>query len=139
MRLSPARRAPVEQALARGLGDADAAVETGHDVDTVRQVRAALDKLGGDNVERVYRPKRTAVEFVRPLETYGGAADPRLLAELVDAICPPQRVAKCGTRSGYNRHRRRGEFIDEACREAQRLRDERRDSPPGRQLDRRAS
>lgn len=30
----------------------------------------------------------------------------------------PRELAKCGTRAAYNRHIRRGEPVDEACREA---------------------
>lgn len=40
------------------------------------------------------------------------------------------RIAKCGTTSGYDRHRRLGETTCEACREAQRLDRQRRARNP---------
>ncbi|MFC8348998.1 WhiB family transcriptional regulator [Streptomyces sp. NPDC057280] len=35
-----------------------------------------------------------------------------------DARDPRPRLAPCGTRAAYQRHLRRGEFVDEACRDA---------------------
>ncbi|WP_405743200.1 hypothetical protein OG885_13300 [Streptomyces sp. NBC_00028] len=35
-----------------------------------------------------------------------------------DARNPGPRLAPCGTRAAYQRHLRRGEFVDEACRDA---------------------
>ncbi|KUN17301.1 hypothetical protein AQJ23_40885 [Streptomyces antibioticus] len=34
------------------------------------------------------------------------------------ARSPRHRLAPCGTRAAYQRHLRRGEFVDEACRDA---------------------
>lgn len=33
----------------------------------------------------------------------------------------PRKEAQCGTRAGYNKHRRLGEITCEACREAQNI------------------
>lgn len=85
-------RVPIEQAIARGASDDDAARIVGCRPAEVAAVRAWMDRI--------------LDEDDAPL-TEGHKGGP-----------PPS--AKCGTRSGYARHRRAGEQACEDCLAAER-------------------
>lgn len=113
MTIRAERRVPIECGIARLLTDAEISAQLGEPLAVVREVRAYLDTLvletDGD---------RETIFAARPVASFHGPADPAVIAELVDALYPPQTVAPCGTAAAFNRHCRRGEPIDEACRRA---------------------
>lgn len=86
---SVAQRTKIEQSIARGESPEHIATSLNVPLRNVHAVRAALDRINNES------DKPTAVPN-----------------------CGKKRLQPCGTRAAYERHRRRKEPVDDACKAA---------------------
>lgn len=119
--------------MTTALTDADRAVEAGLELvgivreycrDTITEWVRQRDRLALEQMVVALaamvpddRSARELLDWCDPAHT---AAD-RRLATLRRLAGKPQRIAECGTRSGYARHKNRSEEVCEPCVLAERL------------------